>query len=224
MNTLAEMVDLAVPLNSRVFGEASQLWDVPLDVEDELVGDSPDHLPMRAIAEEPLPPPSRLRRATGRGVLGLTPAQRISARKRILRACWLGYTHRDNIHYTQGIGRWAINQDRWSVDGNYPTQADCSAYSTYLLRDATRLHHLRDFVNGYSWMFGYTGTMTRLGKWISRPALIGDQVFIRGTCSTPHHVQTYIGHGRAFSHGSERGPLIVPWNNSAVVQCRRYIR
>jgi hypothetical protein len=227
MPSLAEMVDLAVPLTSRVYGEASQLWDVPLDEEpdEELAGD-PGELAMEgAVEDEPPPLPSRLRTFSGRGVLGATPQQRINMRKRMLRACWLGYVHRDRIDYTQDAhGRWGINQHRWSVDDRYPDSSDCSGYSAYLFRDASRILGLHDFVNGFSWLYGYTGTMTRHGDWIPRPTLIGDQIFLRGTWSVPGHVQTYIGHGRAFSHGSQRGPLIVPWNNGYVVQVRRYLR
>jgi len=215
MNPLAEMWSRATLLDDA--GRA--LAKVPLDpVEDDL-GDLPDE-----TTEVDLGLPEEAARGPLGGAIGLNPAQRIAARKRILRAAWIGYQHRGNIHYTQRRNRWAISTGRRSKSGKYPNYADCSAYATYLHWDATADHRIRDFVNGAGWRAGFTGTMVRHGVRISRPALVGDCVFYGGSFWRPHHVAVYIGNGRVFSHGQESGPLILPWRYRGVVQVRRYLR
>jgi cell wall-associated NlpC family hydrolase len=55
----------------------------------------------------------------------------------------------------------------------------------------------------------------------------GDLVFYAKSGSTPSHVAIVVGRreGRPMvvSHGSESGPLYLPWDYRRVVQARRYI-
>jgi len=225
--TLDEMVHKAVLLDDY----AKKLAAVPLDddplsgvVSVEDVGDADAELKiLEDLTDLPVDLPADSRLPWG-SAIGLNPAQRIAARKRIVRAAWLGYQHRGAIHYTQRARRWAISTGRRSKRGQYPNYADCSAYATYLLWDATHDHHTRDFVNGAWWRAGFTGTMVRHGVRISRPALVGDCIFYGGSYWVPHHVAVYIGNGRVFSHGSESGPYILRWNYRHVTQIRRYLR
>lgn len=226
MSALDVMMERAVLLDDA----AKQLAQLDLDTwrgEDE--GEDLLTVPaeLEGLAEDPYvveEGPSGLLTAVRRTSVVLPPQRRIMARKRITRAALLSYNHRGSIHYTRGSRRWGINERRWSSDGKYPRYVDCSAFATWLHRDATRLYGTRDFVNGYSWLAGYTGTMVLHGARISRPSLVGDCCFYGGTFSRPAHVAIYIGNGRVISHGQESGPLILRWNYRRVVQCRRYIR
>jgi len=218
--TLDRMLEQAVLLDDF----AKRLADLPLDDPPETdEGDADAELkyldPLSAAEQDAEPPIGMWGSA-----IGLSPRQRVAARKRIVRAAWIGYQHRGAIHYTQRSQRWAIRTGARSKRGQYPHNADCSAYATYLHWDATVDHHLRDFINGAAWRAGFTGTMVRHGVRIGRPTLVGDCVFYGGSFWVPHHVAVYIGHGRVFSHGSESGPYILPWNYRRVVQTRRYLR
>jgi hypothetical protein len=174
--------------------------------------------PVRPVLVDWKPPTARKS-----GPLGLTDPQKSASRARTLHALWLGANHRSVVHYTQGSLRW---QWRWrrAAQGEYPNYADCSAYSTWGLHEGTLPYRLGDYVNGAGWSAGYTGTMVQHGVRISRPALVGDCVFYGGSYSVPAHVAEYIGNGLVISHGSEAGPLVVPWNYRPVNQVRRYIR
>jgi hypothetical protein len=221
--TLDAMLEQAVLLDDY----AKQLHAVPLDPVPGSEGiplDETDQLD--PTLEEPWFEfdPQPLAGRVG-SPIGLGPRARVAARKRIVRAAWLSYNHRGSIHYTQGGGRWqGIGYGRRGKRGQFPNYCDCSSHSTWLLWDATHDRHLRDFVNGASWRAGYTGTQTRHGVRIRRPSLVGDLVFYGGSYWVPGHVATYVGRGRVVSHGSEAGPLIVPWNYRPVQQVRRYIR
>lgn len=165
------------------------------------------------------PPPREL-------TLGLGAKKRYNARQRAVRAAVLGYRHRGSVHYTQRSARWqGIRESDHAAEGDYPNNADCSAYVTWCYWDATRLYKLGDFVNGAGWRAGFTGTMVRHGVQVSYNKLItGDAIFYGGTWSRPHHVAIYIGRGLVISHGSESGPLLLKWNYRHVNHCRRFIR
>ena len=160
----------------------------------------------------------------------LTERQRRRARERAASAALLGYRNRGRVHYTQGSARWSgIKGKRNSRQGEYPFQADCSAYVTWCLWNALYLpHHKPDVVNGAAWRAGFTGTQVSHGRGIKATQMLaGDLVFYASSGRTPTHVAICVGErgGRKMvvSHGSESGPLYVPWNYRRVVQCRRYI-
>lgn len=155
---------------------------------------------------------------------GLGRVKRIMARRRIKRAAMLSYRYRGSVHYTQGAARWqGISRRRRGRKGQYPNYADCSSLATWCYWDAVIDYGCRDFVNGAGWQAGFTGTMVRHGKRIPRPRNVGDLVFYGGSLSLPSHVAIYVGRGLVVSHGSERGPLLVPWNYRPVMQVRRYL-
>ena len=145
--TLDEMVHKAVLLDDY----AKKLAAVPLDqtLEDEDEGDAeaelkeieglPSDLDLDAPFESRLPWGS---------AIGLNPAQRISARKRIVRAAWLGYNHRGSIHYTQrgraGRSPRAVAR-RAGATQTSPTARPTRRTSCGTPRTTTTS---RDFVNG----------------------------------------------------------------------------
>ena len=219
---LDEMVHRAVLLDDY----AKKLAELPLDEPPESdEGDADAELKiLEDVKDLPDEPDETAVKGLWGSAIGLNPRQRVAARKRIVRGAWLGYNHRGVIHYTQRRQRWAISTGARSKRNQYPHNADCSAYASYLLWDATVDHHLRDFVNGAFWRAGFTGTMVQHGIRIPQPTLVGDCVFYGGSFWRPNHVAVYIGHGRVFSHGSEAGPFILPWNYRRVVQVRRHLR
>ncbi len=139
---------------------------------------------------------------------GLTGERRHKAVNMTLQAAILGYHHRANISYTQGAMRWeGIDKHRKAYLGEYPHTADCSAFTTWCLWQPARHFGLSDFVNGLHWQGGYTGTMANHGKrvWVPSP---GD-ICLYGSYPY-HHVTLYTGGGLCVSHGSWRGPLLLP--------------
>jgi len=222
MMTLDEMIEKAVPRDDfdKII-EQMEFDSVPDEEgDDQKVGLSIQELRDLDI-EEDLPPDTDLRA----GAIGLSARQRVYARKRMKRAMVLSWQHRGNVHYTQRVpGRWPISTGVRSKRHQYIRNADCSGGATYIHWDATVDHHLRDFVNGFSWKYGYTGSMVLHGVRIRRPMLVGDCVFYGGSYMLPKHVAVYIGAGKVWSHGQESGPLILPWNYRSVVQTRRYLR
>jgi cell wall-associated NlpC family hydrolase len=153
--------------------------------------------------------------------------KRFNSRQRAVRAAMVGFYHRGNVHYTMGGRRWSgIDSKRHAKYGQYPFYADCSAFTTWCLWDATAIYGIRDFVNGAAWRGGFTGTQTHHGVPVSsyRKLLTGDLVFYGGSYWTPSHVAIYVGNGKVVSHGSESGPYLLPWNYRRVTQMRRYIR
>lgn len=215
------MIDTIVgPAQARIDSLHRELAGLPLDDYNEYEDDHDDSTLEDEFAELlAQPPPREL-------ALGLGATKRYNARQRAIRAAYLGYNHRAHIHYTQRSMRWqGIRESDHAAQGQHPEYADCSAFVTWCYWDATRLYKLHDFVNGAGWRAGFTGTMVRHGQVISTSRLItGDSIFYGGTWSRPHHVAIYVGRGRVISHGSEPGPLLLPYNYRRINHCRRFIR
>jgi cell wall-associated NlpC family hydrolase len=164
----------------------------------------------------------------------LTRKQVYRARRVVAQAALLGYTQRPKVHYSQGASRWnGIATKRDASKGQYPTYADCSAYATWALWNALYLdHHYSDVVNGLNWQYGNTDSQIRHGQRVpSVPEIrMGDLVFYANSGTRPTHVAVVVGRkpektGRPYvvSHGSESGPLFLPFDYRRRVQVRRYI-
>jgi hypothetical protein len=148
-------------------------------------------------------------------VSGLSKLHRIQARDRIVAAAMLGLNNAPKINYTQGPARWeGINKHCNARLGQYPHNADCSAYATWCLWNGLYLGFgVRDTVNGADWKAGYTGTMLANGKKVAHEANVQ-----RGDCAIYGHgapgEHTAIVVGRRLdgtimvvSHGSQAGPF-----------------
>ncbi len=154
---------------------------------------------------------------------GLSPDHRRKAINMALQAAVLGYHNREAIHYTQGPKRWeGIDQHRKAWRGEYPNYADCSAYVTWCLWNGLDHFGEPDIVNRQRWLAGYTGTMLQHGESVSSPRP-GDAI-IYGISYPGEHTAIYTGGGLVVSHGSEPGPLLIPWRyRPDVLSIRRYI-
>lgn len=153
---------------------------------------------------------------------GLSHAQIVTARRKVLRSCRLALTLSNEMQYSEGPGRWSgIAYHRRAYKGQVPLVSDCSAFATWVLWDATLSHKPHDFVNGQAWKAGYTGTMLEYGVDVGRTMAnfeVGDLVIYDG------HVAVYVGGGNVVSHGSP-GAHLLPWKyRSDVVSVRRYLR
>ena len=155
--------------------------------------------------------------------VSLSKQQKRQAVNLSLQAAVLGLHHAPNIHYTQGSKRWeGIEDHRLAYRGQYPNYADCSAYVTWCLWNGLNHFHIPDVVNGEHWKGGFTGTMLEHGKRVRTP-IPGDAI-IYGNGGTGEHTALYTGGGLVVSHGSEAGPLLLPWRyRSDVMSIRRYI-
>lgn len=163
--------------------------------------------------------------------LGLNADERRRARRHAVEAMYLCLQHKASVHYTQDARRWeGINKGLRAIEGEYPHYADCSSLTTWALWTATRRWGLQDFVNGYGWKGGYTGTQVNHGTRVTNGYyLYGDLAFYGDQGGgVPKHVAMLIGRrdgGRVISHGSEGGPYLLHLNyRSDLVQVRRYIR
>lgn len=157
-------------------------------------------------------------------VSGLSSAHVKKAVNLALQAAVLGLHHAPEIHYTQGELRWqGIDRRRDASKGQYPNWVDCSAFLGWCYWNALHLHGGHsDIVNGEHWQGGYTGTMMEHGRRVSAP-IPGDAI-IYGSGFPGEHTALYTGGGLVVSHGSEAGPLLLPWRyRSDVLEIRRYI-
>jgi cell wall-associated NlpC family hydrolase len=162
------------------------------------------------------------------GVLELSNEELHRARRLGVRAAMLAYRNRQLIHYSQGPERWqGIERHLRSYRGEFPTEADCSAFVTWVLWDATLRWHPPDFVNGQRWRAGHTGTLddkgVRVGLANLRPL---DLVFYGDEGWRPGHVAIVVDsrHDLVVSHGSEGGPYLLPVNyRSDIHSARRYL-
>lgn len=155
--------------------------------------------------------------------------QRRAIRHKAYKAAMLGVQHKAQMRYSEGWDRWSgIAHDRRAYKHEFPAVADCSAFVTWCLWDATRAERSGDFVNGLGWDGGYTGTMTRNGVEVAEKDLItADAVFYGGSHAIPAHVAIYIGDGKVVSHGLQGDPRVYPLNLNGALsinQFRRYIR
>lgn len=157
---------------------------------------------------------------------GLSTAHRIRARDLACAAAALGYRNRDAIHYSQDARlRWTgIRNDLKAWQGEFPHNADCSSYVTWALWNGLDHYGVRDVVNGLHWTAGYTGTMLTHGAHITASRMIRGDAVIYGRSWPGLHTAIYMGGGMVISHGSERGPLLLPtFYRSDVLAIRRYI-
>jgi hypothetical protein len=155
---------------------------------------------------------------------------------RTVKAAWVAYNNRANVHYTQGPSRWSgINSRKMAYKGQYPTQADCSAFVTWCIWNGILLpYYCKDTVNGSDWKAGYTGTMLGHGRRKQfRDVRKGDAIIYGQPGSTGAHTALVVGWSKrisqggipmVISHGSEGGPYYLPYNyRSDIMQFRRYI-
>jgi cell wall-associated NlpC family hydrolase len=128
-----------------------------------------------------------------------------------------GVQQRGSIHYTQAAHRWYGITNGIIGPDRQPHYADCSAYATWCVWSARKTIRGKvgaDTINGEAWRWGYTGTMLEHGAlhhhgvdaWYPGRTLI-----FYGKPSVVH-VAIYVGRGMVVSHGSESGPLYLPWN------------
>lgn len=166
-------------------------------------------------------------------VSGLSRDHRIHARDRAVAAAVLALHHAPQIHYTQGSQRWdGIRLHRNARLGEFPEYADCSAFVTWCLWNGLHLSGLvsRDIVNDAHWAAGFTGTLLANGKRVQHLASVqrADAV-IYGRGGPGEHTAFVVGRrgdGKpmVISHGSEVGPLYLPYDYRAdVMSIRRYI-
>lgn len=157
-------------------------------------------------------------------VSGLSPKHVKEAVDGVLQAAVLGYRRREQIGYTQGSGRWeGIDRRRNASKGEFPREADCSAFYTWCAWNGLYLRGGHsDIINGEHWDGGYTGTMLEHGVHVNSP-IPGDAI-IYGSAWPGEHTAVYTGGGLVVSHGSQAGPLLLPWRyRDDVLSIRRYI-
>jgi hypothetical protein len=164
----------------------------------------------------------------------LNPGQKKTARGIARHAALLGLRHAPELHYTQSSARWqGINERKLSEKGQYPTEADCSAFATWCLWNALAVKfHQGDIVNGEKWRAGYTGTMLDHGMPVRRLSDVrwADCVIygVPGTTGEHTAIITHVEPGgrnlHVVSNGSEAGPFWLPYNYRSDIMCiRRYI-
>jgi cell wall-associated NlpC family hydrolase len=160
-----------------------------------------------------------------RSYSGLNLRQRAKARELGLKAARLGLARAPSLHYTQGARRWEGIADHLKAwKGQCPHYADCSAFATWVLWNGLDHYGLKDIVNGANWQGGYTGTQLAHGRVVTRGKKPLDLVLYGRPGTTGEHVAVYVGNGKVISHGSEKGPYLLPWNyRPDVIETRRYI-
>lgn len=157
-------------------------------------------------------------------VSGLSPAHVHKAVNMTLQAAVLALHHAPAIHYTQGAERWqGIDRGLKAWRGEYPTEADCSAFATWCLWNGLDHFHHSDTVNGQRWRAGFTGTLLQHGRRVRSPRPA--DLIIYGRSWPGDHTAVYTGGGLVVSHGTEAGPNLVRWNQMGipVLSVRRYL-
>jgi len=136
----------------------------------------------------------------------------VSLGQKVVNVALYGVAHKDVIHYSQGANR----MKDFAPPPNVPNYTDCSGFATWCYKCAGAPDPNGFGYNGY----GYTGTMLLHGTKVSLSALQkGDLIFYGSPVS---HVTIYAGSGRAISHGSEIGPILIEALYRSVNQARRY--
>lgn len=173
-------------------------------------------------------------------VSGLNHEQAQRARNLAVHAAKVGLRHKDSVHYTQGSQRWeGISHGLKAFRGQYPHNADCSAYVTWCIWNGLSHFKVGDTVNGARWQYGYTGTMVNHGilvqQGLHHPLMTrrkADAVIYGDPFGGTGHTALVVGHetinGRkklmVISFGSEAGPFYLPYDyRSDVHSIRRYI-
>ena len=158
-------------------------------------------------------------------VSGLSWPKRKKARQLAVAAARLGVRNEAAIHYTQGPRRWdGIDRGLRAYKGQFPSYADCSSFTTWCLWQGLGHYHCPDYVNGANWSAGYTGTQKTHGKPVKYRVNWRSGDLVHYGAGTGRHVAIYIGRGQVISHGSEGGPMVLPWNyRSDYAETRRYI-
>jgi peptidoglycan hydrolase-like protein with peptidoglycan-binding domain len=123
-------------------------------------------------------------------------------RHKIVATAFVGYNHKEALHYTQDTRRMEGVREGIKPP-RHPGWEDCSSFATWCYWAAGAPDPNGLGYNG----FGYTGTQVQCGKTTNNPRP-GDLVFYGGG-SVPSHVAVYVGNGRVVSHGSEPGPYLL---------------
>lgn len=165
------------------------------------------------------------------GVVLHQAADRETARRLAVEAAGLAKAHASAIHYTQGPERWqGIDHHLRAIRGQYPTEADCSAFVTWCLWTATRAWHLPDFVNGANWDGGFTGTLSSHGARVTNGHYLLADVALYGPPTGKKAHTALLVHKRngvpyVVSHGSDAGPFLLPLHyRTDLREVRRFIR
>ncbi len=123
-------------------------------------------------------------------------------RHKIVATAFVGYRHKEAVHYTQDARRMEGVRGRIRPP-RHPGWEDCSSFATWCYWAAGARDPNGCGYNGT----GYTGTQVRNGKTTNNPRP-GDLVFYGGG-EIPSHVAVYVGNGKVVSHGSEPGPYLL---------------
>jgi peptidoglycan hydrolase-like protein with peptidoglycan-binding domain len=130
------------------------------------------------------------------------PTKIRGARHKIVATAFVGYRHKEALHYTQDARRMEGVRQKIKPP-RHPAWEDCSSFATWCYWAAGAPDPNGLGYNG----FGYTGTQVQHGKTTSTPRP-GDLVFYGGG-TVPSHVAVYVGNGKVVSHGSEPGPYLL---------------
>lgn len=126
-------------------------------------------------------------------------------RAHIVSTAVLGYNKRDEIHYTQGPRRME-GVRRKILPPAVPHYEDCSSFATWCYWVGGAPDPNGQGYNGQ----GYTGTLAQHGRRVRLDDAKPGDLILYGHGAPWQHVAIYVGHGRVISHGSERGPFLLP--------------
>jgi hypothetical protein len=143
-------------------------------------------------------------------------AQQADPRNKIVTAAWFYYGERADIGYNQAR---PIPTIHYGIrPPQTPSYLDCSGlYATcmWLAGKAHLLGPLASAGYGNTWEFARHGSRISVAQ--LRP---GDAVYYGSDLG---HMAVYVGGGRVISHGSARGPLLLPHDYRGINQCRSYL-
>ena len=181
------------------------------------VGDDSTHAPAH-------PPQTTL---TFSPPLALAAKDYAGAIDAILRSARVGLENAAHMTYTQEPARWGWHSPlRKSFLGQYPLDADCSAFVSWCYEDGTEFLHPADFLNGDSWLGGYTTTLAAHGEAVLLADTVPcDVVLYGGSEWLPQHAAITVGARRVVSFGGQGGPDLLPIEfGMPVVGVRRYLK